>query len=197
VTERTDDIRGGSPGGTSPVVRRAATHELLPAEMEALRALMWAAFAHDADGEFSEDDWQHALGGVHVVLDVGGTILSHASVVERILEVDGRALRTGYVEAVATRPGHEGRGYGSAVMAVASDVIRRDFELGALGTGRFAFYERLGWERWRGPSSVRATGGTLATPDEDGWIMVLRTPTTGTISLDAPISCDWRPGDVW
>jgi len=35
------------------------------------------------------------------------------------------------------------------------------------------------------------------TPDEDGYIMVLTTPTTPQLSLEAPISCEWRPGDVW
>lgn len=182
---------------TGLVVRRAATSALTAGEVEAIRSLMWAAFADDEDGEFSEEDWTHSIGGTHLLLEVLGGIVAHASVVERTLEVDGRPLRTGYVEAVATRPGLEGRGYGSAVMAAAGDVIRDGFQLGALGTGRFTFYERLGWERWAGPSGVRTPGGLVATPNEDGWIMILRTPTTGDLRPSAPISCDWRPGDVW
>ena len=66
---------------------------------------------------FGDDDWAHALGGRHFVLDVDGEILGHASVVERVLEIGGRPLRTGYVEAVATHPRVQGRGHGSAVMA--------------------------------------------------------------------------------
>jgi len=27
--------------------------------------------------------------------------------------------------------------------------------------------------------------------------MVLRTPSTPALDEAAPISCDWRPGDVW
>ncbi len=184
-------------GDARPAIRQLATGELTAVEVEAIRAIMWAAFEDDEHGRFSESDWDHALGGIHFVLDVGGRVLSHAAVVERVLEIDGRPLRAGYVEAVATMPGYEGRGFGSAVMGDAGEVIRHGYQLGALGTGRFSFYERLGWERWRGPSAVRAPGGTRATPDEDGWIMVLRTPTTGDIRLDAPISCDWRSGDVW
>ena len=177
-------------------VRLLATDALSPAEVESIRELLWAAFIEDDEG-FSEDDWEHGLGGVHVVLDVDGVILAHASVVERTLEIDGRPFRAGYIEAVATRPGHEGLGHGSAVVGPASDVVRERYELGALGTGRFSFYERLGWERWRGPSSVRIPGGLVATPDDDGWIMVLRTPASADIDPDAPISCHWRQGDVW
>jgi aminoglycoside 2'-N-acetyltransferase I len=75
--------------------------------------------------------------------------------------------------------------------------IREQFELGALGTGRPAFYERLGWLTWKGPSSVRTAAGNRRTPDDDGYILVLPTPTSPRLDLTAPISCDWRPGDVW
>lgn len=152
--------------------------------------------AHE-DGSFEDADWDHALGGVHVVLESDGEIIAHAAVVERTLEVGGHPVRTGYVEAVATRIGHHGQGHGSTVMTEVNAVIRAGFELGALGTGRFSFYERLGWERWRGPSGVRSRGGLLRTPDEDGYILVLRTPASPALDLEATISCDWRPGDVW
>jgi len=178
-------------------IRLVDSESLSATEVGSIRELLWDAFADDEDGRFEEYDWQHALGGVHVVLEDDGVILAHAAVVERILEIDGRAVRTGYLEAVATRPGHEGRGHGSAVVGAASAIVLEGYELGALGTGRFAFYERLGWERWRGASSVRTEDGPVSTPDDDGWIMVLRTPSSGELSLDAAISCAWRPGDVW
>lgn len=47
------------------------------------------------------------------------------------------------------------------------------------------------------PSFVRTVDGTRRTPDEDGYILVLATPLSPTLALAAPISCDWRPGDVW
>ena len=60
-----------------------------------------------------------------------------------------------------------------------------------------AFYERLGWRLWRGPSSVRTAAGLRATPDDDGYIMVLETPSSPTLDLAASMSCEFRPGDVW
>ena len=181
------------------IIRRLHTNDLADTDVAAIRAILVSAFIDDGEG-FSEDDWTHAMGGLHFVLDVDGELVAHAAVVERAIEVSGRPYRTGYVEAVATSPAWQGRGHGSHVMTAVTDHIRNSFELGALSTGRQAFYERLGWRTWMGSSCVRTTTGSVATPDDDGAILVLTTRATPPIPpLDwrGPISCDWRPGDVW
>ena len=91
---------------------------LTVADITSIRAMLVDAFEPMAaeEGAFEEADWDHALGGTHVVLDQDGEVLAHAAVVERPLEIGGRAMRTGYVEAVGARLGHQGRGHGSAVM---------------------------------------------------------------------------------
>ena len=101
------------------------------------------------------------------------------------------------VEAMATWPELQRRGLGSRVLSVVNDHIASIYELGALDTGSPSFYERSGWIRWRGPTSVRTDGGDLPTPEEDGNVMVLLTSATMDLDLDGPISCEWRPGDVW
>jgi len=156
-----------------------------------------AAFGTDEDERFTDDDWNHAIGGTHFVLDLGGEVIAHASVVERVLELDGQPVRTGYVEAVAVAPGHQEAGHGSMLMAEVSTWIAGRFELGALGTGRHRFYERLGWRTWRGASMVRSPDGIRPTPEDDGSILVLATPSSPPIDLTGSITCDWRPGDVW
>jgi aminoglycoside 2'-N-acetyltransferase I len=161
-----------------------------------IRALMDTAFG-TGDEAFNDDDWAHALGGQHFVLDLDGQIVSHASVVERTLEIGRRPFRTGYVEAVATAPDLQGQGHGSIVVAAVTEHVRSMFELGALGTGRHAFYERLGWQTWLGAAFVRSPDGEQRTPDDEGYILILRTPTSPPFELTEPISCDWRPGDVW
>ena len=180
-----------------PRLRQLATTDLDVRELEEIRALLDEAFGDDEDERFTEDDWRHALGGAHFVLDLDGEIVAHASVVPRELHVGGRPVRTGYVEAVATLPARQGQGIGSIVMEAVGDWIRDRYELGALGTGRHAFYERLGWRRWRGPSAVRTASGEHPTPEEDGYILVLVTASSPVLDIDAPIACDWRPGDVW
>ena len=177
-------------------VRRVPTHELTAAEVRAIRELLWAAFPSGEEG-FTEEDWRHATGGLHFLLELDGGILAHASVVERELHVGGWPLRAGYVEAVATDPDRQGEGLGTRVMREVTRYVQERFELGALGTGSHHFYERLGWLTWQGPTSVRAGDGDRRTPDEDGYILVLPTPSSPQLDLTAPISCPWRPGDAW
>jgi aminoglycoside 2'-N-acetyltransferase I len=177
-------------------LRRVPTAELTGAEIAAIRALLWAAFPPGEEG-FTEDDWEHSIGGMHVVLEDAQGVFAHGSIVERELHVAGQPLRTGYVEAVATDPGRQGRGYGTRLMTDVDDYVRAGFELGALGTGAHHFYERLGWRPWRGPTFVRTHEGLRRTADEDGDILVLETPTSPALDLTATLSCEWRPGDVW
>ncbi len=176
---------------------RRATAELSAGETNAIRELLFAAFGPDEEEGFTEDDWEHSIGGVHFLLELDGRVAAHASVVKRELHVGGRPLRTGYVEAVATAESRQGTGLGTLVMRDVGAYIRDTFELGALGTGSHHFYERLGWQTWRGPSSVRVAPGARRTPDDDGYIMVLATPSSPGLDLSASISCEWRPGDVW
>jgi aminoglycoside 2'-N-acetyltransferase I len=82
-------------------------------------------------------------------------------------------------------------------MREVGEYVDRTFRLGALGTGRGAFYERLGWVAWKGPTSVHTDAGPVRTPEEDGLVFVRLTQTSPELDLSEPISCDWRPGDVW
>jgi aminoglycoside 2'-N-acetyltransferase I len=177
-------------------VRSVSTADLSAEDVRQLRELLWAAFPPGEDG-FTEDDWLHAMGGTHFLADRHGAVVSHAAVIERELHVGGVPLRTGYVEGVGTRPEHQRRGYGTAVMRAATQHILDGYEFGALGTGEHGFYERFGWVTWQGRAYVRTPDGPERTPDEEGYIMVLRTPSTSELDLEASISCDWRPGDVW
>jgi aminoglycoside 2'-N-acetyltransferase I len=176
-------------------LRSVPTAELSGAELAALRGLVFEAFG----GRFDEHDWEHTLGGVHVLATEDGEPVAHGAVVPRVLEVGGRRLRTGYVEGVATRGDRRGRGLATAVMAEVGRVVEREYELGALsdGTRIPGFYQRLGWETWQGPTFVAGPPGRVRTAEDDGSVLVLRTPATGELELTGSITCDWRPGDVW
>ena len=180
-----------------PRIRKVLTADLTPAESTAIREIMTLAFGDDEEERFRDEDWVHALGGIHVVVDLDGEIVAHAAVVERELQMAAVPLRTGYVEAVATTPRRQGEGHGTLAMREVNAIIREGFALGALGTGSQHFYERLGWVTWQGPTYVRTSAGLERTPDEDGGILVLETPTSPQLDIRAPISCEWRAGDVW
>jgi aminoglycoside 2'-N-acetyltransferase I len=136
---------------------------------------------------------------VHVLAVEDGEEVAHAAVVERTLVAGDRPLRTGYVEGVATRPDRRRRGLAALVLREAGRIIQQRYQLGGLsdGSGVPGFYERLGWERWQGPTLVAAPHGPVRTAADDGSVMVLRTPATGQLDLGAPLTCDWRPGDAW
>lgn len=187
-----DSPVGGTLGGMSRV------HVLSTADLSAewrgrLRALLDDAF----DGDFSDDDWEHALGGWHVVVTDGPLPVAHAAVVPRAIDVGARTFRAGYVEAVGTAPAAQGAGHGSRAMAEATRLVQRDHELGVLGTGRHAFYERLGWERWRGAAFVLRDGERVRTPGEEDGLMVLRFGPSAGVALTDPIACRPRRGDDW
>ena len=173
-------------------IRRLTTAEASQDLLAEVRRLLDRAFA-----DFSDDDWDHACGGWHVVVTDAGAVVAHAAVVPRVLEVGDRSFRTGYVEGVATAPARQGEGLGTQAMTEISAVLHHGFEMGALSTGRHSFYERLGWERWRGPTFVRHGPERIRTADEDDGVMVLRCGLSTGVDLTAPLACPSRPGDDW
>lgn len=175
------------------VERVFPTAEAPPSLMRSVRELLDHAF----DGEFTDDDWEHTVGGWHALVCEADAPVAHAAVVPRRLAVGDADLATGYVEGVATAPGLQGQGLGSLAMARLADVLRAEFDFGALSTSRHGFYERLGWERWRGPTYVRKGGSLSRTPDEDDGIMVLRFGPSAAVDLHAPVVCEARSGDDW
>lgn len=174
-------------------VRTAHTADLDAGTLKAARALLEGCF----DGDFSDADWDHALGGVHALVWEDAELVGHAAVVQRRLLHGGRALRTGYVEAVGVRPDRRRRGYGAALMAALERVVRGAYDLGALGASDdgAALYTSRGWLQWQGPTSVLTPTGIQRTEDEDGAIYVL--PLTAPLNLSGELTCDWRNGDVW
>ena len=174
-------------------VRLVHTADLDAATRAAVRALLDAAFA----GDFDDDDWEHALGGMHALAYDGGELAGHAAVVQRRLLYDGRALRTGYVEGVGVRADRRRRGHGAALLAAVEHVIRGAFDLGALGAtdDGAALYTQRGWRRWAGPTSIMTPDGIVRTEDADGAIYVL--PVTVDLDGTQPLIADWRDGDVW
>jgi aminoglycoside 2'-N-acetyltransferase I len=170
----------------------AHTSELDVDALAAARALLYDVF-----DDMTEQDWEHALGGLHALVWEGHELVGHGAVVQRRLLHGGRALRTGYVEGVAVRGDRRRRGYAGALMEPLEQAIRGGHELGALGASDMAapFYAARGWRPWRGPTSALTPSGITRTPDEDGGVYVLAAGTA--LDLDGELTCDWRDGDVW
>lgn len=159
--------------------------------------LVTKAFASGGELEFTDADWEHALGGMHAIIVHRGALIAHAAVVQRRLIHQDTALRCGYVEGVAVREDWRGQGLGNAVLDAAEQVIRGAYQLGGLsasGAGE-RLYGPRGWLRWRGATSVLTPSGVVPTPGDDGSIFVL--PAGVDLDPNAGLVCDWRDGDVW
>jgi aminoglycoside 2'-N-acetyltransferase I len=150
-----------------------------------------------AYGEDLRESFRTFADPVHVLAVANGAVVSHALWITRWLAPARRApLRTAYVEAVATDPARQRRGFASVVL---ERLVREvaDFELVALcpsDEGR-PLYTRLGWETWTGPLSIRHGSTCIDTADES--IMIHRLPLTPPLRLSDPMSAEWRPGEVW
>lgn len=134
--------------------------------------------------------------GVHVIGRVEGRIVCRAMWVVRALQQGDRApLRTAFIEAVATDPRFRRRGFASQLLTCLVRELQ-NFELAALSPSEERFYQRLGWERWRGSLFIRTEEGLEPTPDEP--VMILRLENTPPdLDIDGSLSAEWRHGELW
>jgi aminoglycoside 2'-N-acetyltransferase I len=174
----------------------AHTADLDTEALVAARDLLDFVFAD----EMTEEDWNHSLGGMHVVARYDELVIGHAAVVQRRIMHAGVPLRAGYVEGVAVHPEWQRRGIGGKMMDQIEQIIGTAYELGALGASDDAidFYEHRGWIKWLGPTAVLSPEGIVRTTEEDGFVYVLPA-RDGRHPLDirGDLVCDWRDGDVW
>lgn len=133
---------------------------------------------------------------VHVLGYQGSSLVSHALWVTRWLQAGTEpVMRTAYIEAVATEKEYRNLGFATAVMRCIAEEIQ-DFELGALSPSSTSYYERLGWELWRGPLFIRTSNGLIRSPSEEE-VMILWLPRTPDLDIYAPLSAEWREGELW
>ena len=179
-----------------PTVQRLEREAFSEEELRDLTSWLEAAYA-DPAGSWRDEMWAELGPGPHFLIEEDGDLVAHACLVFGQVRVGGLKLETAFVENVATRADRRREGFATAVMRAAQAEILNEADLGVLSTGTPAFYEPLGWERWLGPTSVReADGTTTLTPEEDGFVHVLRTQKTPVdLDLTAPIQRDRRDAD--
>jgi aminoglycoside 2'-N-acetyltransferase I len=171
-------------------VEVVASDALSASDLDEVRALCSDAYREDFTRTIDQ------IGpGWHLLGRREGILVSHVMWVTRFLQPTSlEPLRTAYVEAVATEPACQRRGYATALLRRLADEVQ-DYDLAALAPSDETFYARLGWEVWRGPLLIRRGRVLEATPDET--VMVLRLPRTPGLDLDEPLSAEWRRGELW
>jgi len=172
------------------VIDHASSADLSAERTAAVRRLCDAAYGTPTQPFFE------AIGPGHHLLGIrDGVLVSHLMWVTRRLEPEGLSpLDTAYVELVATLPAGQRRGYATQILRALPPRLA-GFELAALCPATEGLYRRTGWRFWRGPLFVRRGHDLIPTPDER--VMILPLPRTPALNLDAPLSVEWRPGEVW
>lgn len=167
----------------------AHTADLDDATRRAVRDLL-----DDAFGGLDDSDWEHALGGMHAMEWADGELVGHASVIQRRLLHQGRALRTGYVEAVAVRADRRRTGLGDTLMTTIERIILGAYDLGALSSSEMGlpFYAARGWHRWQGRSFALTPDGIHPTEQDDIHVLPV-----APLDLTGDLTADWRDGGVW
>lgn len=193
----------GTSGSRAPAahafeVRTTQSRDADNDELRAAEQLVKQSFGK----EFRDNDWRHGLGGTHVFInDDTNALLAHAAIVSRAIRHGTNALHVGYVEAVAVRSDHQGRGLGRVLMDQIESIVRAEYQLGALNAIKNAvpFYLHRGWTLWTGPTAaLDQAGGIVATDDAEDRIMLLSSQLQALgIDRGSTLTCDWRPGDLW
>lgn len=175
-------------------VRRTA--ELDEAELAEARAVLDDAFVDDP---LTEDDWEHCLGGLHVLTRDGDLLVAHAAIVARPMLLDDGALTVGYVEGVGVRRSHLRRGLGGTLMARIEAMAGGEFDVLALAASDegLPFYLTRGWRPWPGRTYVVTATGRRRTPDEDDSVLVWPTGPFAAVGPDSELACHERSGEDW
>lgn len=175
-------------------VRFFKTEEL---DVDTRNAIVNLCVAAHQEEDFKNLFYYVPSGGLHFLALQGEQLVSHAMVTTRWLQPEGHPLlKTAYVDAVATLPTAQGRGYGSAVMRHLANRIEGEYVIGCLETEVAGFYEQLGWEVWRGPLAGRGEQGLIPTPEQKG-IMVLRLSQTPTLNVDSALIIECQGERIW
>jgi len=163
----------------------------------ALRATIVELCTEAHGKDFSRLFFYLPTDGLHFIAHRDDQIVSHAVATTRWVQPERLPiLRTAYVDAVATLPAYQRRGYGSAVIRELIAHIT-DYDLACLETNQVIFFERLGWQRWRGPRAGRAPDGQLTPTPDQQTIMILRLPITPPLDLDRLLTIETQTGRIW
>lgn len=117
-------------------------------EFDAVLDLLRLAFPHVPSRFFEalvlgdpEYDARYSL-----VVEQDGYFRSHLQIFARTMVIHGRPVRLGGIGNVGTHPAYRRRGYATALLTHAIDLMRKEgFEGSLLFTGIGIFYAKLGW----------------------------------------------------
>jgi aminoglycoside 2'-N-acetyltransferase I len=161
------------------------------------RSIIQVCVAAHQEDDFNSLFTYVSTGGWHFLGYSAEQLVSHAMVTTRWLQPESLSLlKTAYVDAVATLPDYQLQGFGSAVMLQLARDIDSEYDIACLETDKAGFYERLGWQVWRGSLAGRSETGLIPTPEQSG-VMILRLSRSPKLDLDSALSIECQSGRIW
>ena len=116
---------------------------------------------------YMDHDAAFAYGDFWLALD-GGRPVSCVQIFSRTIRLRGEAVKLGGIGSVATHASARGKGLASDLLRRAIDSMRaRGMALSLLFTGRFTFYEPLGWQQMSLRFFKLAAGARIGSVDPD------------------------------
>jgi aminoglycoside 2'-N-acetyltransferase I len=163
---------------------------LTRSERNELRALTKAVYPPEPAVAASDPPvtWAPTTWSVRV-RDDDGRLVSHVGMLTREVAVDDVPTIIGGIGGVKTHPEARGRGYAAAAMRAATAFCTDErgvaFMLLVCLPPTVPYYERLGWQRYRGTLLIAQPGGTIPFTRNLPMVLPARdaAPRDGTINL--------------
>lgn len=173
--------------------RRLHTSQLTASEKEILFSLLVEGF----DNDFSYDDFQHTLGGMHVIAYDQQKMVGHVAIVQRNMAINDEPISVGYVEAMVVEKSYRCQGIGANLMQHTNEIIGLCYQLGLLSASEEGqkLYHSAGWKVWKGSLFELQHRQYIHSIEEEGGVMAWS--ANDNIDFTASLYCDFRGGDQW
>jgi aminoglycoside 2'-N-acetyltransferase I len=159
---------------------------------EKIKSMLHRAY----EGDFSEEDWEHTLGGVRYLGWIGDELIANGSICSRTIWLNDIETHVGYIEAIAVEPKFWSKGYGTQLMQSISKDALSAYSVSMLSTSEKGFYRRVGWTDFRGESFVTLSNKEVRTANDDKGLMLLGSDADYLTRI-IKVVCESRSGDVW
>jgi aminoglycoside 2'-N-acetyltransferase I len=134
--------------------------------------------------------------GTHLLGREDGRLVAHLVITDRAMRFGENAwMRAAYIDAVATHPDFQKRGFAGDLLSLASDLCRERYDLQALSTNAPDLYTRHAFLKWSGKMLIEGEFGEGTTEtEEQGTLMVLFSHRSKITDFTLPVTSNWRPG---
>ncbi len=170
------------------------TSQLSSVEKEQIYQLLFQVFKQG----FSREDFDHTLGGMHILAYDNHQLIGHVAIVQRSVIVDCSPFRIGYLEGLGVAEAYRRQGIGRKLMEQSSEIIVNSHDFGLLSASEegLPLYQSLGWKIWTGELYESNRESYQRSFDDEGSVLFWAAPSQ-SIAATSPLYCDYRSGDQW